>query len=132
MLLQIWEDEKLQNIGLGMGAGSGVMTFDNPNSDQTEEDKLSNMMINSSEMYDPKNWIRYKGKAAYGGGAPPKTYKCNKCQQPGHWVQDCPTGSRHSDMKRNMLRPTTGIPRSFLKPATKDTLGVKVNPQGKA
>lgn len=78
------------------------MSFDNPNSDQTEEDKLSAMMSNSTEMYSQKNWVRYKGKAAY-GGVPGPTYKCNKCQQGGHWVTDCPTGGGRSMDKRSMM-----------------------------
>ncbi|CAB4068862.1 unnamed protein product [Lepeophtheirus salmonis] len=82
-----------------------------------------------TEMYDRKNWVVYRGKAAFPGKPPPITYRCNRCHQTGHWVQDCAlikAGMGGQELKKK----TTGIPRSFLKPANIDTPGAKINPQG--
>ena len=89
----------------------------------TEEDKISKMMSNSSEMYSEKHWTRYRGQKALPEGAkPPPHWKCSKCLG-NHWVTDCPFAN--NDLKR-----TTGIPRSFLKPADSNVPGAKINPQG--
>ena len=81
------------------------------------------MMSNSSEMYSEKHWTKYKGQRALPEGAkPPPHWKCSKCLG-NHWVSDCPFAN--NDMKR-----TTGIPRSFLKPADTNVPGAKINPQG--
>lgn len=98
--------------------------------DASEEDKLNAMMANSNEMYGRSNWIHFRGRAAHNGQPPPKTYVCIKCSKPGHWHFDCPrtkaVNSGGVEIKR-----TTGIPRSFLKPADANTPGAKINPQGK-
>ncbi len=95
----------------------------------SEEDKISQMMSNSSDMYNSKNWLHLKGRSAYIGQKVPGNYKCKRCGMGGHFIFDCPQG------KNNMgngppTTKTTGIPRSFLKPATSDTPGAKLNPQG--
>ncbi len=61
-------------------------------------------------------------------------YKCNRCNQIGgiegksHYIRDCPQGKANES---NNVKRSTGIPRSFLQPATADTPGAKINPQGK-
>ncbi len=125
---KVWEEEKVVATG-GGGSGSG-MSFSNDD-DLSEADKISNMMSNSSEMYDQKNWIRYRGRANYGGGPPPAHYRCNRCHQPGHWNSDCVLSKTGGYLAAGVeVKKTTGIPRSFLKPASKDTPGAKINPQG--
>jgi len=74
-------------------------------------------------MYSEKHWTKFKGQRALPDGAkPPPHWKCSKCLA-NHWVSDCPFAN--NDMKR-----TTGIPRSFLKPAESNVPGAKINPQG--
>ena len=90
---------------------------------ETEEERISKMMSKSTEMYSNKHWVQYKGQKAFPPGAkPPPHWKCSKCLG-NHWVSDCPFAK--NDMKR-----TTGIPRSFLKPAESNIPGAKINPQG--
>ncbi len=126
-----WEDEKSSavaasvaakgSLGISGSNSSNMISFAaSADEDISEEDRLNAMMTNSTEMYDQKNWIRFRGKALHGSHPPPK-YVCMKCMRPGHWTQDCPRGE---------VKKTTGIPRSFLKPADMNTPGAKINPQG--
>ncbi|XP_053966531.1 E3 ubiquitin-protein ligase RBBP6 [Anastrepha ludens] len=82
----------------------------------SEEDKILEMMIQSTADYDPKSYHRIRGHSQV--GEVPSTYRCNRCKKTGHWIKNCPynLGKEHSDVKRN-----TGIPRSFLDKDDKDT-----------
>uniref|UniRef100_A0A0A1XQR7 E3 ubiquitin-protein ligase RBBP6 n=1 Tax=Zeugodacus cucurbitae TaxID=28588 RepID=A0A0A1XQR7_ZEUCU len=82
----------------------------------SEEDKIFEMMIQSTADYDPKSYHRIRGHSQI-GDVPP-TYRCNRCKKTGHWIKNCPytLGKEHSDIKRN-----TGIPRSFLDKDDKET-----------
>ena len=96
------------------------------------------MMSASGEYYDQKNWLKNgsgrKGAAALAGQKVPPGYKCNRCNQIGgidgksHFIYDCPQGKANEG---NNVKRSTGIPRSFLQPATADTPGAKINPHGK-
>ena len=86
-------------------------------------------MSNSTEMYSQKNWSILRGRNAYIGQKVPPNYVCKLCQKTGHFIYDCPQATR--DKTSIEMKKTTGIPRSFLKPATADTPGAKINPQGK-
>ena len=54
----------------------------------------------------------------------PQNYKCHKCGNGGHFIQDCPIG-------KAFPKRATGIPRTFLQPATAETPGAKVDGRGK-
>ena len=85
-------------------------------------------MSNSTEMYSQKNWAILKGRNAYIGQKVPGSYVCKLCRSGDHFIYDCPLSNKDKALPRTK---TTGIPRSFLKPATADTPGAKINPQGK-
>ena len=129
---KVWEEESASALmvasatasnGVTGASGSIASLVSSIGDDgKTEDDKLTKMMSNSTEMYDQKNWVAYRGKLAYGGKPPGTAFRCSKCHQYGHWPSDCSL----SDLKK-----TTGIPRSFLKPSTAETPGAKINPQGK-
>jgi E3 ubiquitin-protein ligase RBBP6 len=133
---KLWEDDKLPSsagsaagVGAGTGLGGqsgGFLTSSGGAVELSEEDKINEAINNSTEIYGQKYWVKYRGKA--GGGQPPPTYRCTKCHQPGHWKDDCVLAK--SGYLGGELKKTTGIPRSFLKPAHKDTPGAKINPQG--
>ena len=99
--------------------------------DLTEDEQISKMMSDSSDMYSQKNWQILRGRSAYHGQKVPNTYVCNKCHKPGHFIHDCPTLKQGNATE---LKRTTGIPRSFLEPVDpnkiSDTPGAKINPQG--
>ena len=96
--------------------------------DMSEDDKISQMMSDSGDFYNQKNWLQLRGRSAYAGQKVPQNYKCNRCNQSGHFIYDCPQGKNSS--LPSELKRTTGIPRSFLQPATAETPGAKINPQG--
>lgn len=128
---KVWEELPVGSGHLGTAGSSGkkgdVLPFSkSAKDDLSEEDKLSAMMSNSSEMYDQKNWIKYRGRGMH---KPGPHIKCHRCHQMGHFSPDCPLA--RSGFNGGELKKTTGIPRSFLKPASKDTPGAKINPQGK-
>ncbi len=111
------------------GKSSSALSFVSGDSEEmSEEDKIKQMMTNSTEMYDQKYYVRYRGKQLH-GSRPPPHYTCMKCNQPGHWASDCPLA--RAGYNGAELKKTTGIPRSFLKPADKNTPGAKINPQGR-
>jgi len=129
---KVWEEESAaallaasQAANAGVAGHGGVASFVSTFGDEgkSEEDKISTMMSNSTEMYDQRNWVAFRGKQAYGGKPPPKPFRCSKCHQSGHWPTDCGLAD---------LKKTTGIPRSFLTPSTAETPGAKINPQGRS
>ena len=127
---KVWEEELAQvapDLIPSSSSGSSFAGIPSLNitasAGDSEEDKISKMMSNSSEMYSEKHWTKYKGQRALPEGSkPPPHWKCSKCLG-NHWVSDCPFAN--NDMKR-----TTGIPRSFLTHADSNTPGAKINPQG--
>ena len=133
---KVWEEDRSATVaGAGL-SGSGVLVGkkDQKGSGLTEDERIEAMISDSSEMYDQKNWVHQRGYGRGRGGAfypppgsqPPTGYICKKCNKPGHYMTYCTLGKDQPH-----IRPTTGIPRSFLRVATKDTPGVKINPQGK-
>eukprot|EP00088_Acartia_fossae_P044309 TRINITY_DN4699_c0_g1_i11.p1 TRINITY_DN4699_c0_g1~~TRINITY_DN4699_c0_g1_i11.p1 ORF type:complete len:400 (-),score=62.29 TRINITY_DN4699_c0_g1_i11:188-1387(-) len=90
----------------------------------SEADRINNMMQNSNELYNEKNWTKYKGQKAFpeGSKAPP-SWKCRICNQ-NHWMNDCPHAN--SELKR-----TTGIPRTFLQISEEKVQGAKIDPTGR-
>ena len=127
---KVWEEELAQvapDLIPSSASGSSFAGIPSLNitasAGDSEEDKISKMMSNSSEMHSEKHWTKYKGQRALPEGSkPPPHWKCSKCLG-NHWVSDCPFAN--NDMKR-----TTGIPRSFLTHADSNTPGAKINPQG--
>jgi hypothetical protein len=89
--------------------------------DMSEDDKISQMMSDSGDFYNQKNWLQLRGRSAYAGQKVPQNYKCNRCNQSGHFIYDCPQGKNSS--LPSELKGTTGIPRSFLQPATAESPG---------
>lgn len=57
------------------------------------------MMNQSADGYNPSQYVKYSGPRR-GGGAPmtampvrppPPTYRCYRCGQQGHYINQCPT-----------------------------------------
>ncbi|CAH8875069.1 unnamed protein product [Trichobilharzia szidati] len=98
-------------------------------SDLPEEEKIKIMMERSSEVYSESNFtVRAKPY-----GVPPVAYVCHKCNQPGHWIHNCP-GVRDKTGKildaKSVKRPT-GIPQDFLLEVEAGTPGAYLGKSGK-
>ena len=96
----------------------GIMHKITPIAGKNEEEKIKNMLSYSNPY---SNLPNLKSKL------PPPGYICNRCNEKGHFIYDCP-------VKRNpqpTAKRTTGIPKAFLQPATADTPGAKLDYFGK-
>ena len=58
----------------------------------SEEDKITQMLSDSGDYYNQKNWLQLRGRSAYAGQRVPPGYKCNRCGKTGHFIYDCPEG----------------------------------------
>ncbi|ESO87145.1 hypothetical protein LOTGIDRAFT_66922, partial [Lottia gigantea] len=74
----------------------------------TELEKIKAMMNQSTKDFDPSN---YKGKVPT--GQPPPGYKCYKCGQAGHYIQNCLVKTETNAIEPRFKR-STGIPNSYL------------------
>ncbi|KAK5641048.1 hypothetical protein RI129_009595 [Pyrocoelia pectoralis] len=94
--------------------------------DASEEDKIKAMMTQSTQDYDPSNYLKIRG--ANQMGTVPSTYRCFKCHQGGHWIKDCPLSQGSEPME---IKKSTGIPRSFMVPVDGPQVpGAMMTPNG--
>ena len=87
----------------------------------TPEDRALAAALDSSQA----EWAPAGGQAGRGRGrgfgrgrggpreAPPAHYRCHRCQQPGHWIDQCPT---LDDPDFKVVYRPTGIPTSKMRP----------------
>ncbi|KAI1292217.1 E3 ubiquitin-protein ligase RBBP6 [Halotydeus destructor] len=85
----------------------------------TEEEKIKAMVSQSTADYDSVNYVKSKSIT----GPLPSWYTCYRCGQSGHHIKHCPTNQ--IEIKRS-----TGIPKSFLRPATADDKGALMTATG--
>lgn len=94
--------------------------------DASEEDKIQAMMTQSTQDYNPSNYMKIRG--ANQMGEVPSNYRCYKCHQPGHWIKNCPLGANLEPIE---IKKSTGIPRSFMVPVEGPTVpGAMMTPTG--
>lgn len=79
--------------------------------DAPEDDKIKAMMSQSTQDYDPSNYVKIRG--ANQVGPVPPSYRCYKCHQNGHWIKECPLGQGVEPLE---IKKSTGIPQSFMIP----------------
>ncbi|KAE8741533.1 hypothetical protein FOCC_FOCC012917 [Frankliniella occidentalis] len=92
----------------------------------SEDDKISAMMSQSTQDYDPANYQRVRNNQT---GPLPQHYRCFKCHGIGlHWTKDCPL----RDMQESVdIKKSTGIPRSFMVPVEGPLVpGAMMTPMG--
>lgn len=94
--------------------------------DGSEGDKIRAMMTQSTQDYDPSNYMKIRG--ANQTGEVPTNYRCFRCHQPGHWIKNCPLGSNQEPIE---IKKSTGIPRSFMVPVDGPSVpGAMMTPTG--
>ena len=74
----------------------------------TEEDKIYAMMAQSTLDFHPSKYVKIRNSNM--AGKVPKEYKCFKCHQKGHWINNCPF-----TLNNQVVRKCTGIPSMFLR-----------------
>lgn len=106
----------------------------------TEDDKIKEMLTQSTKDYDPSKYARGKGPL----GPLPPNYTCYRCGKPGHYIKHCPTNNvcvYYSLFLTSLLtllclclkvdvKRSTGIPRSFMIPAKADQKGAMITAIG--
>ncbi|XP_018568160.1 E3 ubiquitin-protein ligase RBBP6 isoform X2 [Anoplophora glabripennis] len=94
--------------------------------DAPEDDKIKAMMSQSTQDYDPSNYMKIRG--ANQMGVVPPNYRCYKCHQGGHWIKDCTFGQGPDPIE---IKKSTGIPRSFMVPVEGPQVqGAMMTPNG--
>uniref|UniRef100_A0A0A9YGH7 E3 ubiquitin-protein ligase RBBP6 n=1 Tax=Lygus hesperus TaxID=30085 RepID=A0A0A9YGH7_LYGHE len=89
-------------------------TVDLANVEASEADKIQAAITQSTLDYDPSNYLRIKGSNQV--GEIPPTYRCFKCNLPGHWIKDCKSSNASPDTNAADVKKSTGIPQSFMVP----------------
>jgi protein MPE1 len=108
---------------------SGAADMSKP---QTEEERIAAMFAAEGNAWEQQQQQMANAKSVYHKGQhrrppnvpdhpPPPNYKCHRCGEPGHWIQLCPTNDDPNFEAKPKMKPTTGIPRSFMKKVEKPT-----------
>ena len=95
------------------------MSDKKPQSSEEELSKIDALIAQHSESLEGPQ-LRYSRAVKYGEdqkkgpSVPHGGYRCHKCGEAGHFIQDCPT----DEGKAGKVRQARGIPRTFLESVT--------------
>lgn len=99
------------------------------------------MVTQSTDDYDSSRYQRQRGHF----GPLPPNYTCYRCGQGGHYIKNCPTNNvccnkhcfivviilkKYERMPQMDIKRSTGIPRSFMLPASADQKGAMLTSTG--
>ncbi|XP_058795388.1 E3 ubiquitin-protein ligase RBBP6 isoform X3 [Phymastichus coffea] len=121
-----WERAEAPTFNTTKDEGTLGKSVDLTRLDGSEEDKIRAMITQSTQDYDPSNYMKIRGQNQT--GEVPPNYRCYKCHQPGHWIKHCPLGIGSEPIE---IKKSTGIPRSFMVPVDGPTVpGAMMTPGG--
>lgn len=110
----------MQNVTQPSISVEKIMKFSElSKSEMSEEDKIKTMMSQSTQEYDSSKYVKTRSML----GPLPPNYTCYRCGKQGHYIKHCPTN-------QNEVKRSTGIPRSFMMPASADQKGALITPTG--
>ena len=67
--------------------------------DGSEDDKIKEMLTQSTKDYDPSKYAKGKGPL----GPLPPNYTCYRCGKPGHYIKHCPTNNVMLDLSQEIF-----------------------------
>ena len=105
--------------GLDTMSSSSTRSSSRTSRNQKEEERIQQILFDPK--VNPYDKINDKKRV-------PDNYTCNRCNQKGHFIYDCP---QKPGKANNTVKRSSGIPRSFLKTASADTPGARITKHGK-
>ena len=97
-----------------------------PTGDSAEDRALAAALDSGQAEWAPAGGQASRGRGRGSGRgrggpreAPPAHYRCHQCQQPGHWIDQCPT---LDDPDFKVIYRPTGIPTSKMRPVEDGSL----------
>ncbi|KAJ8667352.1 hypothetical protein QAD02_009014 [Eretmocerus hayati] len=121
-----WERPELPTFNHSKDESNLAKSIDLTRLDGSEDDKIRAMITQSTQDYDPSNYMKIRGSNQV--GEVPPHYRCHKCHQPGHWIKNCPLGLNQESVD---IKKSTGIPRSFMVPVAGPSVpGAMMTPGG--
>ena len=98
--------------------------------DMTEEEKLkclvetvnyeTSVISNVQQAFrhsQKRRFERHASEAKVAARPPPPSYICHRCQNPGHWKNECPSLTDPNYIPPRVFKPPTGIPKTMLRTA---------------
>ena len=117
---QMTEDERLEHIANVAASQNGLSEEDRKK--LIEEDNLKQQQKRRSyrKLYAHQRCHPSEAKELREKNPPPPHYICHCCRVQGHWIADCPKKKDSNFKPLGQFRAPSGIPKTFLKPATED------------
>lgn len=95
----------------------------------SEEDRIKQMLENQSNVWaQAQDELSTHKVVHYKPGTedlPPPGYVCYRCGGKDHWIKNCPTNS-DPNFEGKKIKKTTGIPKSYMKTISKETVEYKL------
>ncbi|KAK0094488.1 hypothetical protein PV326_010724 [Microctonus aethiopoides] len=121
-----WDRSESQAFANSKDESNSGNAVDLTRLDGSEDDKIRAMITQSTQDYDPSNYMKIRGSSQT--GEVPPNYVCYKCYQPGHWIKNCPLSVNQEPVE---VKKSTGIPRSFMVPVEGPQVpGAMITPTG--
>lgn len=96
----------------------------------SEEDRIKQMFENQENVWaQAQDELSTHKVVHYKPGTedlPPPGYVCYRCGGKDHWIKNCPTNT-DPNFEGKKIKKTTGIPKSYMKTISKETVEYRLN-----